>query len=197
MRHDIHLDGYAFRLRPIRDADAQFVLDLRGDPELARFIHSTPPRLSDQLAWLAAYYERAGDYYFVVERRLGQQAGHAEGLISIYDIDETARAAEWGRWVLRRGSLAAPESAWLMYRCAFEQLQLSSVYSRTVADNLRVVSFHDSCGITRRHRLQAFFELQGSRFDAIQHDVDRESWPEIAPNLERPARALARKIERG
>ena len=52
MRHNIHLEGYAFRLRPISDADAQFVLDLRCDPELARFIHSTPPRLSDQLAWL-------------------------------------------------------------------------------------------------------------------------------------------------
>lgn len=193
MRHDIQLDGYAFRLRPVNDADAALILDLRCDPELARFIHSTPPSLADQLAWLAKYYERPGDYYFMVERRRDAQA---EGFISIYEIDEATRAAEWGRWILRRGSLAATESAWLMYRCAFEILGLSRVYSRTVADNTRVVAFHDACGITRRRLLPQHFQLRDGTYDAVEHEVDRETWPEIAPNLERPARALARKIER-
>lgn len=194
MRHDIQLDGHAFRLRPITDKDAPFVLELRCDPDLSRFIHSTPPRLADQLQWLAAYYERPGDYYFVVERR---RDGLAEGLVSIYDIEEGSRAAEWGRWVVRRGSLAAPESAWLMYRCAFEQLALERVYSRTVADNAPVVSFHDSCGIARKRTLTQFFELRGHKYDAIEHEVTQLSWPGIAPNLERPARAVAALLERG
>lgn len=194
MRHDIELEGHAFRLRPISDADADLVIDLRCDPELGRFIHSTPPRLADQLAWLARYYERSGDYYFVVERR---RDNLAEGLIAIYDVDETKRAAEWGRWILKRGSLAAAESAWLMYRCAFEVLSLERVYCRTVADNAAVVSFHDACGITRKRRLTQFFTLQGHKLDAIEHEVDRRSWHEIAPKLELPARAVARRLSRG
>lgn len=194
MRHDLHLDGHAFRLRPITDADAQLVLELRCDPELTRFLHSTPPRLADQLAWLAKYYERPGDYYFVVERR---RDAHAEGLIAIYDVDAAARAGEWGRWILRRGSLAAAESAWLIYRCAFEQLGLERLYCRTVADNAQVVSFHDACGIARRRTLPAHFELRGAAYDAIEHEVDRLSWPEIAPKLELPARAVARRLARG
>jgi len=194
MRHDIELEGYAFRLRPISDADAGLVLNLRCDPELSRFLHGTPPRMSDQLAWFAAYYERPGDFYFVVERR---RDATAEGLIAIYDVDETARVGEWGRWILKRGSLAAPESAWLIYRCAFEQLALESVYCRTVADNAAVVSFHDACGIKHKRRLTEHFELRGQRLDAMEHEVDRESWQEVAPKLAAPARAVARRLDRG
>lgn len=194
MRHDIRLDGYAFRLRPIGDADAQFAIDLRTDPELTRFIHGTSPHVSDQLAWLAKYYERPGDYYFVLERR---RDARPEGLIAIYDVDESSSAGEWGRWIMRRGSLAATESAWLIYRCAFERLGMSRLYCRTVADNLKVVSFHDSCGITCRRTLPQHFEMHGARHDAIEHTTTREAWPEIAPNLEGPARAMARRLERG
>lgn len=194
MRHNLQLEGYAFRLRPIGDADARLVLDLRCDPQLSRFIHHTPPTLADQLAWLAAYYERPGDYYFVVERR---RDGTPEGLIALYDVDDTARAGEWGRWILKRGSLAAPESAWLIYRCAFEQLSLTRVYCRTVADNAAVVSFHDACGIPEKRRLTQHFDFAGHKLDAIEHEVDRQSWAMIAPNLEAPARAVARRLERG
>lgn len=194
MRHNLQIEGVAFRLRPITDADAQLVLELRCDPELSRFIHRTSPALADQLAWLAAYYDRPGDYYFVVERR---RDGSPEGLIALYDVDETARAAEWGRWILRRGSLAAPESAWLIYRCAFEQLSLTRVYCRTVADNAQVVSFHDACGIPRKRRLPHFFDLQGHKLDAIEHELDSQSWAQVAPKLEAPARAVARRLARG
>src|ERR1700733_7831815 len=124
MRHDLTVEGFAFRLRPIGDRDASLVLELRGDAKRNRFLHPIPPRLDDQLAWLARYYERPGDYYFVVERR---DSGAAEGVISIYDIDPLGESGEWGRWILKPGSLAAVESAWLIYRCAFEQLGLQRV----------------------------------------------------------------------
>jgi RimJ/RimL family protein N-acetyltransferase len=193
MRHDLRVDGHAFRLRPIADSDAQLVLQLRCDPDLRRFIHATPPRLSDQLAWLASYYERPGDYYFVVERRSDLRA---EGLIGIYEIDSLARTAEWGRWILQRGSLAAPESAWLIYRCAFEQLSLDRVYCRTLVDNAAVVSFHDSCGISQTRHLPQHFELEGHKHDAIEHTLERLAWGEVASTLEPIARAVARRLER-
>lgn len=193
MRHEITLAGPAFRLRPIGDADAPFVLTLRCNAKLNRFLHPTSPSLDEQLAWQARYYERSGDYYFVVERL---RDGKAEGLISIYDVDESARCGEWGRWVLRPNSLAAVESAWLIYRCAFEVLNLDAVYSRTVADNKAVVSFHDSCGITRRRVLPNYFELNGKRYDAVEHRVNRAEWECLSPRLEKLAFAIARRLQR-
>lgn len=194
MRHDLTIIGSAFRLRPIGDADAFLILELRCNPYLNRYLHATSSTLEDQLAWLASYYERPGDYYFVIERK---ETGRPEGVISVYDIDPNAACGEWGRWILKPGSLAAVESAWLIYRCAFEQLGLESIYCRTVASNAAVVSFHDSCGIDNRRLLPGHFKLDGHRVDAVEHQVDRQSWVEIGPRMEKIVHFTSRRLQRG
>jgi RimJ/RimL family protein N-acetyltransferase len=194
MRHNIILAGLAFRLRPIADADAPLVLELRGDATRNQHIHATSQIIEDQLAWFARYYERPGDYYFVIERL---DTGVPDGVISIYDIDDKSACGEWGRWIVKPGSLAAVESAWLIYRCAFEQLGLERVYCRTVADNQQVVSFHDSCGITDRRLLPGQFEIGGKHVDAVEHQVTRQAWSEFGPRLKRLAELTARRVQRG
>jgi RimJ/RimL family protein N-acetyltransferase len=194
MRHSITLAGLAFRLRPIADADAPLVLELRGNAKLNQYLHATSRNVGDQLAWFARYYERPGDYYFVIER---QDSGASEGVISVYDIDSQSASGEWGRWIIRPGSLAAIESAWLIYRCAFEHLGLDRVYCRTVANNEKVLSFHDSCGITDRRLLPGHFELCGKPADAVEHRVTRQTWGEIELRLKTLAQLTARRIQRG
>ena len=194
MRHELSLDGFGWRLRPIADADAPFVVALRGDPALNRYLHRGSPRHEDQLAWFADYYERPGDFYFVVESRTGAER---EGLVAIYDAAPDGSAAEWGRWILRAGSLAAVESAWLVYRVAFEQLSLGTLYCRTVAENAQVVSFHDACGIASRTLLPGHFELGGRRMDAVEHRVDRGTWIALEPRLRRLAQRAAAKMNHG
>jgi len=194
MKHDLIIEGPAFRLRPISDADAAFVLDLRGNKELNRYLHATSQSLTEQCVWFARYYDRPGDYYFVIER---QDSGAAEGVISIYDVDLQANHGEWGRWILRPDSLAAVESAWLIYRCAFEKLGLDSVCCRTVADNSAVVSFHDSCDIKNRTLLTRYFDLGGKRLDAVEHQVDVDTWSRLNPKLEKLAQLVARRLQNG
>lgn len=193
MRHNLFMEGHAFRLRPITDNDAGFVVELRGNPELNRYLHASSNRVEDQLAWQARYYEHEGAYYFVIERRTN---GMLEGVIALYDIDLATNSGEWGRWILRPSSLAAVESAYLIYRTAFELLGLNSVYCCTVTDNGKVVSFHDSCGITARRLLPQHFELGGHRYDAVEHRVDLASWTGIKPRLEKLAQLTARKVNR-
>lgn len=194
MRHDIHISGYGFRLRPIKEQDADFVIKLRTDSELGKYLHSTSASLDNQLAWLDRYFDREHDYYFVVES-IKQNA--PEGVISIYDIDPHRKEGEWGRWILRNGSLAAVESAWLIYRVAFDVLELEAVYCRTVAENLKVVSFHDSCGIKDRRLLSEHFELGGRRVDAIEHFISRGTWNNISGRLAKLSQATARRLLRG
>lgn len=194
MLHEFMLEGHAFRLRPIGDQDAAFVLALRGNPELNQYLHASSNRIEDQLAWFASYYQREGDYYFVLERR---DNGAAEGVISIYDVDPATLSAEWGRWILRPGSLAAIESAWLIYRVAFELLGLHSLYCRTLADNSKVVSFHDSCGISSRRVLRGHVELGGVSMDAVEHRVEKGEWADLEPRLNKLAQLAARRVLRG
>jgi RimJ/RimL family protein N-acetyltransferase len=189
VRHELALGGATFGLRPVTLADAAFIVELRTDSRLARFIGGTSPRVEDQERWLEAYFARTGDYYFVVH---AVATGRAEGTIAIYDVDQSTRCAEWGRWVLRPGSLAAPESALLLYRVAFDTLGLEMVYCRTVAANEQVVSFHTSCGLTTHARLADYVTLGGVTYDAIEQRMTRAAWATCETTLVKAAAAVTR-----
>ena len=192
MQHKIVVEGCAYRLRPVSDSDARFIIKLRSDPELNRFLHLTSTSIDAQLEWLYNYYSRPGDWYFVLERR---HDNVAEGLISLYDFDTYQGSAEWGRWILRRDSMAAVESAMLIYRCAFEELCMREVYCRTAAENKSVVSFHDSCGIAKRRVLSNHFNLSGRKLDAVEHCVTITDWKMMEARLKPLAHRLARRLK--
>ena len=193
MRHDLRITGDAFGLRPAGLADVDFIVALRTDPERARFIRTTSPDRADQERWMQAYFERPDDYYWIVEH-LG--TSRPEGTIGIYAVEPDLRTAEWGRWILRRGSVAAAESALLVYRMAFGPLALDDLVCRTLADNTQVVSFHDSCGLRTERRLPRYVELDGVMHDAIEQRMTRTLWPSCEPALAKKAAAAARIANR-
>lgn len=187
MRHDIALSGFAFALRPVELADADFITALRAPSARTRFLNRDAGTVDAQRAWLEAYFARPGDYYFVVHALNG---GTDEGLLGLYDVDAAARTAEWGRWLLREGSSAAVESALLVYRCVFERLHLDSVHCRTLADNAQVVSFHDSCGLVRAPR-EVIIRVDGKQQPAVEHSLARAQWPVVEERLTRIAQRQA------
>lgn len=192
MRHSLTIDGPAFRLRPVRREDAEFIAQLRSDPERCRYLHRAPPGTSAQEKWLAEYFERSGDYYFLIENRATRLP---EGTAGIYNAgwsidggtDRLQRDAEWGRWVLRRGSLAALESACLVYRLGFEMLDLDSIYCRTILENASALAFHESFGLERGRVLPGFLESGARRLDAIECRLTRARWMALRDGVERKA----------
>lgn len=197
MRHDVCEEGEAFRLRPVGLDDAAFIARLRSDPSLSQFIHATSPDPQLQVRWLEQYSHRPGDYYFIVERRVRLEGLETrEGTVGIYDVNDAVGAAEWGRWVLRSGSLAAIESAVLVYRTGFERLGLNLMYCRTIADNRQVVQFHESFGLEYHTALPAKAEIGGQSFDLVEQRMTRAKWETLRPDLERRAARIARTVNR-
>jgi RimJ/RimL family protein N-acetyltransferase len=192
MRHSLTIDGPAFRLRPVCIEDAAFIAALRADPGRGRYLHRGPAGAVCQREWLETYFARNGDYYFLIENGA---TGAPEGTVGIYNAawslegsgHRLQRDAEWGRWILRRGSLAALESACLVYRVGFEMLDLDSLYCRTIVENASAVAFHDSFGMERGCVLPGY--LHG--LDAIQCRLTRPRWWALRDGLEAKAARAA------
>ena len=161
-------EGYAFRLRPVEEADASFILDLRSDKELSRYLHPISPDLELQRTFIRATQANDTDYYFLIERITDQQP---VGTIALYNIDHPLKQGEFGRWILTHDSLAALESAYLLYRFAFDTLGLNKVITRTVAENTSVVSFHNSFGSATVETIRRAFELRGRHYDAVVQEL--------------------------
>jgi len=168
-------------------ADATFIVDLRA--RAGRFLNRGAASVADQINWLEEYFRREGDYYFVIETANGR---NREGLVGLYGIN-ASREAEWGRWILVPGSNAAVESALLLYRCAFDELDLDRVSCRTLADNAKVVAFHDSCGLVRSAS-PVSIDHHGTLRPAIEHILSKSDWPRICVQLDRLAARFARRV---
>ena len=188
VKHSIRVEGEAFRLRPISTDDAAFIIKLRTDPELGKHLHATSPSVDDQIAWTRRYYERQGDWYFIVEQ---VSNGESHGAVAIYNYKAANTSAEWGRWILKRGSLAALESASLVYDAGFDRLGLTLMYSRTEDVNQHVVSFHTSLG-SALHGL--VMGPDGERW--TEQRMTSVRWCEIRPILEKKICAVAAVVNR-
>lgn len=193
MRHDLSATGSAFGLRPITLADARFVVELRTGSGRSEFLHSIAADIPRQEAYLARYFDRPGDYYFVIYRLA---TGQPEGTVGLYDVDRDAGTAQWGRWIVQEGSLAALESAVLLYELAFDRLELRMVYCCTVAANTPVVSFHRSFGLTTHGLLSRHFRIGDRVYDAVEQRLTREQWSEIRAGVRATAARLAERMAR-
>lgn len=172
MRHNIIIDGYAYKIRPVFIDDAQFIIDVRlEDEKRNRFLHKISPDIKDQEKWIEAYLGRKDDYYFVIENKLSSEP---EGLIGVYGVKNNT--AEWGRWIVKKGSLAAIESVDLIFKAAFEHLNLDEVHSLTIVDNQTVISFHDNIGAMNGGVINNCFVLNGKHYDVVKHFVTKDHY---------------------
>jgi len=193
MDHKITVSGYYFELRPVSLDDAVFMISLRTDPELAVYLNSTSGRLEDQETYLKNYFSRPDDYYFIVQSK---ESGIPEGMLAIYDVDHETLGAEWGRWILRKNSLAAVESACLVYRAGLEALGLKEMYCRTIARNERVVSFHASCGLARARDLPGYVTVNDVTHDSVEQVMSLSNWPACRQHMEEKAQQVATLLNR-
>lgn len=193
MRHHYVIEGETFRLRPIEERDAEFVVALRSIAGRSQYLSPISPSIDAQLRWFEDYFKRDGDYYFVIERIVGNRP---EGLISLYDVAPQEESAEWGRWIVTPVSLAAIESVILLMDFAFKKLHLRQVFSYTVAENNATNSFHEGCGFRRTGVHVARFNIEGRAIDAVKHESAASEWATLRPALAAKSHKISQRINR-
>ena len=189
MKNNISIKGQTIKLRLVTLKDSKFILKLRTDEELNRFIHKGSINLESQTDWIRKYLEKENDYYFVIETILDKKP---VGVISIYDIKDNH--AEWGRWILLKGNNFAIESVYLIYKIAFEIMKLEYIFCRTVEDNKSVVSFHNSCGLKLKKVLKNHFFLNENHYNAVEHVLNCHEWKGVNEKLEKLTFLISKKL---
>lgn len=171
MRHSLHTEGFGVRLRPVQMTDAAFIVWLRNQDYVKGRVGDSASDATNQQKWLETYFEREGDYYFVLET-LG---GIPLGTNSLYEI--SGKKAEWGRYIIRPEAQAALSSAMLIFDLAFEKLKLRELLARCVSTNLKVHSFVKKCGFRQTETRLASQVIGGQPVDMIHFVLKAGDWP--------------------
>ena len=170
MRHDIHLEGFHLRLRPVRVEDAPFIVWLRNLDYVKGNVGDSAIDVSAQVAWLKTYFERENDYYFLVES-LG---GIPLGTHGLYNITKTS--AEKGRHIMRAEVMAGVPAGILTTEMAFGRMGLRELRVKMVATNLAVQSLHRKSGYKQVGVIPAAQMIGGKPVDMVEYVITAEDW---------------------
>jgi RimJ/RimL family protein N-acetyltransferase len=136
--------GKYINLRVATEKDAEFILELRLNPILNKYISPTNPSIEKQRSWIRNSFENISDFHFIIESK----EGTLYGTVAIYNIDYEKGVAEWGRWVIKPGCIVniSAESMILAFNFAFTKLGLKTLTAGANNKNKRVVNFHKIYG---------------------------------------------------
>jgi RimJ/RimL family protein N-acetyltransferase len=126
--------------------------------------------ITGQQNWLKSYFDREGDFYFIIET-LG---GIPVGTYGLYNAGEGS--AESGRWIIRPDVSAAIPSAILAFDIAFNKLNLKEVRVTTVSTNRTVLSLNVKFGF-RQTRVEPGAQIiNGVPVDLVHFLLTPQDW---------------------
>lgn len=131
------MDRYGLHVRLVTEDDAEFIVHLRTDPKLARYINPTDVDIEKQREWLRAYKirEKKGeDYYFM----FGFE-GVSYGVDRIYNINDKNFIT--GSWVFSPSSPVgmAVLAGIITKEIAYELLGLENSFADVRKENKAVL----------------------------------------------------------
>ena len=165
------------RLRPVRLEDAAFIVWLRSLDYVKGNVGDSATSIASQEVWLKKYFEREGDYYFIVET----PGGIPVGTHGIYDLQGTS--AEKGRHIVRPEVMAGVPAGFVATDLAFERLGLSELRATCVSTNVAVHSLHRRSGYKEVGILRAAQAINGKPVDLLQFLLTAEDWSRVRERI--------------
>jgi len=143
-----NLSAKTIHLRLVGESDAEFICNLRNNPNLNKYISQSTALIDEQAKWIKNYKERElglHEFYFIIERNDNNER---IGTIRLYDFRNDPKSFCWGSWILNSSKTryAAIESALLIYKIAFEELRFEQSHFEVRKANLGVHNFHMRLG---------------------------------------------------
>ena len=172
MHHALSNEGFGVRIRPVRMEDAAFIVRVRNQEHAKGKLGDSATSVSAQENWLAEYFKREGDFYFIAETQCERIP---VGTTAIYD--PSGESAETGRFVVSLDAPAAFQISLLTYDLAFEQLQLQSLRATSVATNRTVHSYVRKLGFQQTRTEKGGRVIGGQSVDMLHFNLQAADWP--------------------
>lgn len=134
------IDGKFVNLRSVREEDAEFILRLRNNPQISKFLPPLNVSIDQQKAWIAKQRLDNDSYYFIIE----DKGFNPIGTISVYNID--GDHAETGRFCSTGDSVQNMEAAVLNDDFIFQTLKLEYLDIWVYKDNKPVLALNQGFG---------------------------------------------------
>ena len=174
---DFTLQKYGLFCRFVDEADAEFIVKLRTDPILSRYLHATDNDVEKQKSWIREYKirERRGEeYYFIFYKD-----ENPVGLNRVYNIH--GKTFTTGSWVFSHDApFECSIAASIMIReLCFEQvgLELEDGYDGVHVDNTQVFKFNKMIGLKETKR----YMTEEGEFISMQ--MTKENFEKNKPRL--------------
>lgn len=138
------LERYGLTVRLANEHDTDYIMSLRTDKELTKFIHPTEDDLNKHLEWFKKYKIREAegrDYYFIYLKD-----GKPVGVNRVYNIFEYYGTP--GSWICSPGNDVEVSMAtnFILNDIIFEYLNLDLMIFDVRKANKKVWKLHKQCG---------------------------------------------------
>lgn len=130
------IKGKYIDMRCVTTDDAQFIVNLRNDDFLNKYVHTVSKDVELQAEWIRKQIARDNDYYFIYSDKNGKPVG----LCSVYDIDSNSQTASFGRWISWGNAAENVESVILSFDFAFKN-NIRTLYLDMVSGNTKIIKF--------------------------------------------------------
>lgn len=146
----IEIKGKIVDLKSVTTNDAEFILELRQDSELNKFISSTSPSLENQRVWISNYLIRENEkkeIYFIVKDKKYNSCG----TVRLYEINSVKKECTWGSFMLNkaRPNGASYETIKLSLGYAFDILNMKKVFLDVRKQNEKAIHIYEKVGFRR------------------------------------------------
>lgn len=165
------IEGKHLNLRLVEESDAEFILNLRIDDSLGKFLSKTDVNLEKQKEWIKNYKFREkikGEFYFIIQ----DKQGNSYGTIRIYNINKQSEEFEWGSWILlaNRPEKFSYFSIIESFAFAFNKLSLKKALINVRIENKKAhhIYIKIGCQEIKRDKKDIYLEYTKENFEKFK-----------------------------
>ena len=162
--------GKDISLKPVREEDAAFILDLRTDKELGKYLSATEYDLEKQIGWIRSYIQKEkqkDEFYFIIQEN---SSLNRIGTIRLYNIDKELRSFTFGSFIINKAltniKSAAPKAMNLVLNFAFEELGLEDCFFDCRIGNHKANQFYERFGakVIKKDEIDIYYHYSKNEF---------------------------------